>query len=313
MRYFWILVLGLFTVGCSSEADKLEEKAAAGDVEAQYDLGCLYEMPDEGEADLVQAYQWYAIAATNGNVIAGENLSDCADTMTARQIAEAKKRVAAWVKKHPPKVATKKPAAAPKQKPKRLSPAERLDAAVRKGLGKSKNAALAPADWARVTTLDLASMQLRDLAPLTQCAALREVDLGRNGLSNLAPLAGLAKLEKLFAYENRIADLKPLANLTALRELQLSINPAITNLQPLKNLPRLEVLELANCSVTDLKPLARLTQLRRLVLSSNKVTDTTPLHGLAKLRFLSIKHCPIPPAQAAALRKALPNCKIFGP
>ncbi|MDE2679992.1 MAG: hypothetical protein OSB29_01340 [Verrucomicrobiota bacterium] len=313
MRYFWILVFGLFAVGCSSEADKLEKKAARGDVNAQYDLGCLYEMPDEGKADLVRAYQWYAIAATNGNVIAGENLSDCADTMTARQIAEAKKRVAEWVEKHPPKVAAKKPKATPKQKPKHWSPTERLNAAIRNGLGKTKTASLVPADWARVTTLDLASMQLHDLAPLTQCAALREVDLGRNGLSNLAPLAGLAKLEKLFAYENRIADLKPLANLTAMRELQLAINPAINDLQPLENLSRLEVLELANCGVTDLKPLARLTQLRRLVLSSNKVTDPTPLHGLAKLRFLSIKHCPIPPAQAAALRKALPNCKIFGP
>jgi internalin A len=313
MRFFWILLCGLFAVGCSSEADKLEKKAKAGDVEAQYDLGCLYEMPDEGKADLVRAYQWYAIAATNGNVIAGENLSDCADTMTAQQIAEAQKQVAAWVKKHPPKVAAKKPKANPKQKPKRLSPAERLDAAVRAGLGKPKTASLTAADWARVTHLDLASMQLRDLAPLTQCAALREVDLGRNGLSNLTPLAGLAKLEKLFAYENRIADLKPLANLTALRELQLAGNSAIHDLQPLTNLPRLEVLELANCGVTDLQPLARLTQLRRLVLTSNKVADVTPLHGLAKLRFLSIKHCPIPPAQAAALRKALPKCKIFGP
>ena len=50
-----------------------------------------------------------------------------------------------------------------------------------------------------------------------------------------------------------------------------------------------------------------------LVITSNKVTDVTPLHGLKNLRFLSIKHCPIPPTQAAALRKALPNCKIFGP
>lgn len=75
-------------------------------------------------------------------MIAGENLSDCADTMTAPQIAEAKKRVTEWVKKHPPKVAAKKP----KPTPKHLSPTERLDAAIRNGLGKTKTASLAPAD-----------------------------------------------------------------------------------------------------------------------------------------------------------------------
>jgi len=309
MSYFWIPIVGLLAVSCSSEADKLEKKAAAGDVGAQFDLATLFEIPDEGEADLVQTYKWYAIASTNGDVAAGESLQDCADTMSAKQIAAAQKLVAARMKTHPPKVAAKKP----KGKSKRLSLQERVAAAVRMGLGKPVSATLAPTDWARVANLDLASMQLRDLAPLAQCTALREVDLGRNGLSNLAPLAGLTRLEKILAYENRIANLKPLANLTRLRELQFSSNSAIDGLRPLVNLTQLEVLELADFSVTDLAPIARHTRLRRLVLTSNKVTDVTPLHGLAKLRFLSIKHCPIPPAQAAALRKALPNCKIFGP
>ncbi|MBC8326486.1 MAG: leucine-rich repeat domain-containing protein [Verrucomicrobia subdivision 3 bacterium] len=313
MRFFWIPVIGLLAVGCSSEADKLEEKAMAGDVSAQFDLATLFEAAEEGEADLVQAYKWYAIASTNGDVVAGENLRDCAENMSAKQIAVAQKLVASWVKIHPPQFTKPTQTNQPKVKPKRLSPQERVEAAVRAGLDMPMDAALTPADWARVTKLDLASMRLRDLSLLAQCHALREVDLGRNGLSNLTPLAGLSKLEVIYAYENRIADLKPLAKLTALRELQLSINPPINDLQPLANLAQLEVLELDSCGATNLQPLARLTQLRRLVLTSNKATDVTPLYSLTKLRFLSIKHCPIPPAQAAALRKALPNCKIFGP
>ena len=313
MRSFWIPVFALLVVGCSSEADKLEEKAVAGDVNAQFDLATLFESPDEGEPNLVQAYKWYAIASTNGDVAAGEFLQDCADTMSAKQIAAGQKLVAAWMKTHPPKVTGKEPKAKPKEKPKRLSPQERVAAAVREGLGKPKTAPITLADWQKVNALNLASRQLRDISALSQCTALREVDLGRNGLSDLAPLANLTKLEKILAYENRIADLKPLANITQLRELQVSANSAINDLQPLANLTQLEVLELEGCAVTSLAPLARNTRLRRLVITSNKVADVTPLHGLKNLRFLSIKHCPIPPAQAAALRKALPNCKIFGP
>ena len=313
MRCFWIPLFALLGAGCSSEADKLEGKAVTGDVSAQFDLATLFESPDEGEPNLVQAYKWYAIASTNGDVAAGEFLQDCSDNMSAKQIAAAQKLVAAWMKTHPPKVTGKEPETKPKEKPKRLSPQERVATAVREELGKPKTAPITLADWQKVKVLNLASRQLRDISALTQCTALREVDLGRNGLSDLAPLANLTKLEKILAYENRIADLKPLANITQLRELQVSANSAINDLQPLANLTQLEVLELEGCAVTSLAPLARHTQLRRLVITSNKVTDVTPLHGLKTLRFLSIKHCPIPPAQAAALRKALPNCKIFGP
>ncbi len=313
MRCFWIPLFALLGAGCSSEADKLEGKAATGDVSAQFDLATLFESPDEGEPNLVQAYKWYAIASTNGDVAAGEFLQDCSDNMSAKQIAAAQKLVAAWMKTHPPKVTGKEPETKPKEKPKRLSPQERVATAVREELGKPKTAPITLADWQKVKVLNLASRQLRDISALTQCTALREVDLGRNGLSNLAPLANLTKLEKILAYENRIADLKPLANITQLRELQVSANSAINDLQPLTDLTQLEVLELEGCAVTSLAPLARNTRLRRLVITSSKVTDVTPLHGLKNLRFLSIKHCPIPPAQAAALRKALPNCKIFGP
>jgi len=313
MRSFWIPVFALLVVGCSSESDKLEKKAVAGDVIAQFDLATLFEAPDEGEPNLVQAYKWYAIASTNGDVAAGEFLQDCSDNMSAKQIAAGQKLVAAWMKTHPPKVTAKAPKTKPKEKPKRLSPQERIAAAIREGLGKPETAPITLADWQKVDALDLASRQLRDISALTQCTVLREVDLGRNGLSSLAPLANLTKLEKILAYENRIADLKPLANITQLRELQVSLNSAINDLQPLTNLTQLEVLELEGCAVTSLAPLARNTRLRRLVITSNKVTDVTPLHGLKNLRFLSIKHCPIPPTQAAALRKALPNCKIFGP
>ena len=103
MRSFWILVFALLVVGCSSESDKLEKKAVAGDVAAQFDLATLFEAPDEGEPNLVQAYKWYAIASTNGDVAAGEFLQDCSDNMSAKQIAAGQKLVAGWMKTHPPK------------------------------------------------------------------------------------------------------------------------------------------------------------------------------------------------------------------
>jgi len=314
--------LFLLPVGCSSEADKLEKRAETGDVEAQFALGALYEMPDKGQPDLVRACQWYTIAAANGDVAASEYRVDCTGKMSASQVKQAQALADAWLKKHPPKVAAKnskantKSKTKAKAKPKPLPPAERIAAEVRVKLGKPPNAKLTPADWKKVSVLHLDTLnaqKLRDLSPLAQCAGLRELDVGSNGLANLAPLANLTNLEIFMGYENRIVDLAPLAKAARMRELRLSGNPTLKNLLPLANLTRLEVLELGGCAVVDLAPLARHTQLHRLVLTSNQVTDVTPLHGLAKLRFLSIKHCPVPPAQVAALRKALPDCKIFGP
>ena len=169
--------------------------------------------------------------------------------MSAKQITAGQKLVVAWMKTHPPKVTAKAPKTKSKEKTKRLSPQERVAAAVREGLGKPKTVPITLADWQKVDSLDLASRQLRDISALTQCTALREVDLGRNGLSNLT---------------------------------------------------QLEVLGLEGCAVTSLAPPARHTRLRRLVIPSKNV------------RFLSIKHCPIPPAQGAAeLQNIRPTNFIF--
>ena len=83
-------------------AENLEDSAAAGDKFAQHQVGGMYffgEYPKE--RDLVAAYAWYNISATNGNGIAEDGIPIIAKSMTTNQIAEAVELVKEMVKKNP--------------------------------------------------------------------------------------------------------------------------------------------------------------------------------------------------------------------
>ena len=155
-------------------------------------------------------------------------------------------------------------------------------------LGSNRVSDLAPlAGLKNLTTLSLYDNDASDLTPLAGLTNLAELDLDFNGISDLTPLAGLTNLKELHLRSNSVADLTPLAGLTSLTRLYLSFNNA-SDLTPLAGLTNLTELELVFNGVSDLTPLAGLTNLTRLELEANDITDLLPLAGLTNLATLKL-------------------------
>jgi uncharacterized protein len=78
--------------------DSRLEDAAAGDLDALFDLGVAYSSGTDGcEIDLIQAHKWFNLAAVGGDVRAQEWRAEIADEMTAREVAEAQRQARAWL------------------------------------------------------------------------------------------------------------------------------------------------------------------------------------------------------------------------
>lgn len=72
--------------------------AAAGDINAYYDLGVAFSTGSHGaECDLVEAHKWFNIAAARGHEEAAWCRADVSEEMTAREIAEAQRRAREWL------------------------------------------------------------------------------------------------------------------------------------------------------------------------------------------------------------------------
>jgi TPR repeat protein len=72
--------------------------AAAGDINAFYDLGVAFSTGSHGaECDLVEAHKWFNIAAARGHEEAAWCRADVSEEMTAREIAEAQRRAREWL------------------------------------------------------------------------------------------------------------------------------------------------------------------------------------------------------------------------
>ncbi len=106
-----------------------------------------------------------------------------------------------------------------------------VEAAARAAAGKPEGA-LAVADLALVTELNLGGMGIRDVAPLKDLTGLTSLDLSGNQIEDVRPLAKLKKLTSLDLSDNRLADIAPLEKLSGLRELFLSGN-GIVDTSPL--------------------------------------------------------------------------------
>ena len=89
--------------GKSKEAAKWFRKAAEQALaEAQFELGLLYECGEGGvPQEAVTAFAWYNIAQVNGDAKAGEWKSAIAKEMTADQIAKAEALAKVMIKKNP--------------------------------------------------------------------------------------------------------------------------------------------------------------------------------------------------------------------
>jgi len=72
--------------------------AAAGDVNAYYDLGVAFSTGSHGaECDLVEAHKWFNIAAARGHEEAAWCRADVSEEMATREIAEAQRRAREWL------------------------------------------------------------------------------------------------------------------------------------------------------------------------------------------------------------------------
>ena len=72
--------------------------AAAGEIEAYYDLGMIFAGGSDGVApDLIEAHKWFNLAAAAGHEEAAWCRADVSDEMTAREIAEAQRRARQWL------------------------------------------------------------------------------------------------------------------------------------------------------------------------------------------------------------------------
>jgi TPR repeat protein len=72
--------------------------AAAGEIDACYDLGVAFSTGSHGVAsDLVEAHKWFNLAAASGHEEASWCRADISEEMTAREIAEAQRRAREWL------------------------------------------------------------------------------------------------------------------------------------------------------------------------------------------------------------------------
>jgi len=162
-----------------------------------------------------------------------------------------------------------------------------IDAAIRNSLDK-QTGDITEADLAKVTSLDLASLDIVDLTPLAGMTELEFLNLNGNWIIDLAPLAGLTKLKVLGLTDNRITDPAPLAAMTALKDLRLNGN-----------------------KISDLKALAGMTDMKLLQLDGNQITDLSPLESLRQTRFIELQDNPnLTRAEIDRLQKLLAQCTV---
>ena len=72
--------------------------AAAGDVDALFELGVTYSTGQGGIAvDLIEAHKWFNLGALNGCTRSQSCRAEISVEMTAREIAEAQRQARAWL------------------------------------------------------------------------------------------------------------------------------------------------------------------------------------------------------------------------
>jgi len=154
-------------------------------------------------------------------------------------------------------------------------------------------------DDGRITSVQIASSNLRDLTPLGACGDLASLTLSCPGLRSLEGLSGL-RLTTLSILESGVQDLSPLRRMQ-LTELQVESSP-IRELLPLKGMS-LATLSVANTRVGDLRglmgmPLVALdiseTSVKRLDFLKDMPLETlslanTKVNDLSVVRSLPVK------------------------
>ncbi len=140
-----------------------------------------------------------------------------------------------------------------------------------------------------VGAVDLRSMKLTDITPLSQIRELTAVDIRENRLKSLDALAAMP-LEALYCQNNQITSLDPIRS--GLMGVLYCGDNQITSLDPLSNLLNLYELNCENNQITDLSALKG-TKYQIIYCQGNQISDLSPLQGKEKLHTLYCSNNPI--------------------
>jgi internalin A len=114
---------------------------------------------------------------------------------------------------------------------------------------------------------------------------LEGLELSSLGISDLSPLTSMTQLEQLTLSNNNIADLSALSGMSNLKSLDISGNK-VSNLTPISTLSKLTELRAMSNQIVDVQPLKDLESLRDVWLSNNKITNANDLANVKSGLFL---------------------------
>ncbi len=140
-----------------------------------------------------------------------------------------------------------------------------------------------------ITSLDLSSMNLKDISVLDELKNLDVLNLWNNEITNIGVLSKLEHLSYLVLGSNSIRDISALYKLKKLSHLNLWKNN-IRDISALENLINLVSLDLAYNQIKDISVLSRLRKLTIINLTSNKIQDISSLKELKNLTSLSLSN-----------------------
>ncbi|WP_157215554.1 SEL1-like repeat protein [Flavisphingomonas formosensis] len=90
--------MGQSLSSAQSLMDSRLARAAAGDLNACFDLGIAYASGGDGvDVDLIQAHKWFNLASMGGSERAQAWRAEIAEELTAREVAEALRQARAWL------------------------------------------------------------------------------------------------------------------------------------------------------------------------------------------------------------------------
>ena len=89
MKYILLLTILLSSGAFASEFDDMKTLADEGNVDAQYNLGVMYDNGEGVPENDIKAHVWYSMAKTSGNESGKKNLRILKTEMTKDQIAQA--------------------------------------------------------------------------------------------------------------------------------------------------------------------------------------------------------------------------------
>lgn len=162
---------------------------------------------------------------------------------------------------------------------------------------------------------DVGLHELSKIEPL-RLLYVTETDITNEGMQTIGQMKNLTKLKITGNPQLNDTGMAHLANLSKLEYLFAYQNPGITDagLKHLQGLDSLHEIALSTTGITDegLKYLAGLKKLGKLGIANCKITDEglKHLYQTRTLQNLDLRQTKVTPEGVAALKRALPKCKI---